>query len=299
VGYRDYPVQILIDVGVPLVTWLLMLAVGTDLRVADFVSVAKRPLLLIAGLVVPSTLLPLLAVGLLRLFSPPEAIEAGLLLVAVCPIGGASNFYSYLARASTALSVTLTGLSCLLAVFTIPLSAYLLEFLLGRPFGLQVPVRLLVQQLTLVITMPIVVGMLFRKWRPEGVEQRRDLFQGLGFAGVLAMVVLVIANDVQGFWDNVGITVPLATAFVIGSFAIGLTIALSSWASDRDSFTLAAEFATRNVAVATAIAVTLMGRIGFAVFATTYLLTELPLMLIAVLVFRSHLFSSQTARESR
>jgi BASS family bile acid:Na+ symporter len=299
VGYRDYPVQILIDVGVPLVTWLLMLAVGTDLRVADFVSVGKRPLLLIAGLVVPSTLLPLLAVGLLRLFSPPEAIEAGLLLIAVCPIGGASNTYSYLARASTALSVTLTGLSCLLAVFTIPLSALLLEFLLGRPFGLQVPGRLLVQQLTLMITTPIVVGMLFRKWRPEGVERRRDLFQALGFAGVLVMVVLVISNDVQGFWDNLGITVPLATAFVIGSFAIGLTIALSSWASDRDSFTLASEFATRNVAVATAIAVTLMGRVGFALFATTYLLTELPLMLIAVLVFRSRLFSSQTARESR
>lgn len=52
------------------------------------------------------------------------------------------------------------------------------------------------------------------------------------------------------------------------------------------------------MAVATAIAVTLMGRVGFAVFATTYLLTELPLMLLAVLVFRSRVLSSQTAPES-
>jgi bile acid:Na+ symporter, BASS family len=291
-------VEIVIDVGVPLVTWLLMLAVGTDLTVADFVAVAKRPLLLIAGIVVPATLLPLLAMGLLRLFSPPASIEAGLLLIAVCPIGGASNIYSYMARASTALSVTLTGLSCLLAVLTIPSSAFLLETLLGRPFGLQVPVRLLVQQLTLMITLPIVLGMLFRRWRPEGIAKRRDLLQRLGFAGVLVIVVLVLSNNLQDFRDNLGTTIPLAMAFVVGSFAIGLTIALSSWASDRDTFTLAAEFATRNVAVATAIAVTLMGRVGFAVFATTYLLTELPLMLLAVLVFRSRVLSSQTAPES-
>ena len=290
--------QLLIDIGVPLVTWLLMLAVGTDLRMADFAAVLKRPLLLIAGLVVPSTLLPLLAVGLIRVFSPSPMIEAGLLLVAVCPIGGASNIYSYLARASTALSVSLTGLSCLLAVITIPLSALLLEVLLGRPFGFQVPVQLLTQQLTLMITLPIALGMMLRKWWPEGIEKRRELLQRLGFSGVLLMVVFVIGNDAQGFWDNLGATVPLAAAFVVGSFVIGLTVAISSWATDKDTFTLAAEFATRNVAVATAIAVTLLGRVGFAVFATTYLITELPLLLLAVFVFRSRLVSSQIVRES-
>jgi len=253
---------------------------------------------LIAGLVVPSTLLPLLAVGLIRVFAPPPAIEAGLLLVAVCPIGGASNTYSYLARASTALSVSLTGLSCLLAMFTIPLSALLLEILLGRPFGFEVPVRLLTQQLTLMITLPIALGMLLRKWSPEGVEKRRELLQRLGFGGVLLMVIFVVSSDVQGFWDNLPNTVPLAAAFVVGSFVIGLTVAISAWASDKDTFTLASEFATRNVAVATAIAVTLLGRVGFAVFATTYLITEFPLMLLAVYVFRSRAVSSQIARES-
>ncbi|MEO8677993.1 MAG: bile acid:sodium symporter [Vicinamibacterales bacterium] len=290
--------QALIDFGVPLVAWLLMLAVGTDLRLVDFASVLKRPLLLIAGLVVPSTLLPLLAVGLIRLFSPPPGIEASLLLIAVCPIGGAANTYSYLARASTALSVSLTGLSCILAVVTIPLSTLLLEILLGRPFGFQVPVKLLIQQLTLIITMPIGIGMLLRHWWPDEVEKRRGLLQRLAFTGVALLVLFVVGADVQGFRDNLGITVPLAAAFVIGSFTIGLTIAISAWASDRDSFTLASEFATRNLAVATAIAITLLGRVGFAVFATTYLLIEVPLMLLAVLVFRSRSVSSQIARES-
>ena len=57
-------------------------------------------------------------------------------------------------------------------------------------------------------------------------------------------------------------------------------------ASPSDRFTLAAEFATRNIAVATASAVTLAGRVEFALFATTYFLTGAPLMVGAIIVFR-------------
>ena len=57
-------------------------------------------------------------------------------------------------------------------------------------------------------------------------------------------------------------------------------------ASRPDQFTLAAEFATRNIAVAAAIAVTLAGRVEFALFATTYFLTDAPLMLGAIIAFR-------------
>jgi len=52
-------------------------------------------------------------------------------------------------------------------------------------------------------------------------------------------------------------------------------------------FTLAAEFATRNVAIATAIAVTLLNRLEFAIFATMYFLAEVPLMLAAIALFRA------------
>lgn len=57
-------------------------------------------------------------------------------------------------------------------------------------------------------------------------------------------------------------------------------------ASDADRFTLAAEFATRNIAIATVIAVTMLGRTEFAVFGSVYFVTELPLMLAAVAAWR-------------
>ena len=57
-------------------------------------------------------------------------------------------------------------------------------------------------------------------------------------------------------------------------------------AAPADCFTLATEFATRNVAVATAIAVTLSGRVEFAIFGTAYFVTELPMMLGAIAIYR-------------
>ena len=115
---------------VPPIAALLLFAVGLDLTAADLRRVREDPRLLVAGLVAPPLLLAPLALALVRLFQPPTPIAVGLLLVAMCPIGGVSNTYSYLARASTALSVTLTGLSCLLGVVTIPAAGMLFRLAL-------------------------------------------------------------------------------------------------------------------------------------------------------------------------
>jgi ACR3 family arsenite efflux pump ArsB len=76
--------------------------------------------------------------------------------------------------------------------------------------------------------------------------------------------------------------------FVCTSFAIGWVTAAVATRDPRDRFTIAAEFGTRNITVALAIAVTLLGRIEFARFATTYALVETPLLLTVVAVFRRY-----------
>ena len=107
-----------------------------DLTVAHFDRVRRRPVMLAAGLVAPVVILPALALLLDRLSAkPPAHVAAGLLLVAACPIGGISNTYSYLAQASTALSVALTTLSSALAALTIPAISRGFELALGSPMG--------------------------------------------------------------------------------------------------------------------------------------------------------------------
>jgi ACR3 family arsenite efflux pump ArsB len=72
----------------------------------------------------------------------------------------------------------------------------------------------------------------------------------------------------------------------IAALAAGLLVGWLCRAGRDDRFTLGVGIATRNAAIATAIAVTILGQIRFAVFATVYFLVEVPIMLVAIGVFR-------------
>lgn len=279
--------KLAVDVAIPLITFLLLVAVGLDLTKQDFVRLRAQPALIAAGLLGPLVLLPPIALLSIAVVRPSPQVADGLLLIAVCPVGGVSNAYSYLARAATALSVTLTGLSCLLATVTIPALTAAFEALLGRPLGLSVPVRLLFAQLVVVLAMPIALGMYVRhRWPAVATRHERTLRQA-GFVGLALLIVFVVAQQGREFARHLGETVLISGGFVLLSGAAGVGVGRLVARGRADRFTLAVEFATRNVAIATAVAVTLAGRVELAIFATTYFLTEMPIMLAAVAAFRS------------
>ena len=241
---------------------------------------------MLTGLVGPLLLLPPIAVWPRVGLEPAPEVTAGLLLVAACPIGGISNTYSYLARASTALSVTLTGLSCLLAGVTLPLVGRGLEMAFAQPLELSVPIPTLVIQLFLMLTLPVGLGMWVRRRWADRSRQYQPAVQRLAFIGVGLMLVLIILDDPRAFVGDLPTTVPLAAVFIACSAAAGWLAAALVTRDPCDRFTLAAEFGTRNLGVAMAVAVTMLGRVEFVRFAYTYFLTELPLVLVAIALFR-------------
>jgi len=276
------PLTTLLDVATPAIVFFLMVAVGLDLSPADFRGLRRRPRVFVAGLLAPPLLLPPLALALVAIFSPPPEIEAGLLLVAIAPIGGISTTYSYLANAAVALSVSLTALSCLLAPLTLPLTAGLVERATGRVFGFDVPLGVLALQVFGMLALPVGVGMAVRAARPARAVRLRPAVQRAGFGALALLVALVLVADADRLAANFRDLVPLALLFVALSFAIGGGV---GWLVTRDGgerFTLAAEFATRNLGVAVAVAVTLLGRAEFALFAATYFLVEVSILLVAI-----------------
>ena len=278
----------LISVAVPAMTFILLLVVGTSLTRDDFARLRHQRAVVLLGLFAPLLLLPPLALGLTWMFQTPPEVTAGVLLIASAPIGGISNTWSYLARASTALSVTLTGFSCLFASATIPLIGRGFELALGRPLELRAPMSQLTAQLLLVLALPVVLGMWVRHRSPDMAERHRSAMQNVAFTGLGIVLLLVFLDDTSAFVGELSTTVPLAAVFVTSSAAVGWMTATLATRDIRDRFTLAAEFGTRNVGVATAIAVTILGHVEFARFAATYFLTEVPLMLAAVALFRRY-----------
>ena len=268
-----------IGTAIPLATFLLMVVVGLDLAPAEFGRVSRRRLVLVAGLLAPTVLLPPLALGLVALVQPSPAVAVGLLIVSACPIGGISNTYSLLARADTALSVALTTLSCLLAVVTIPAISAGVEIATGQALGLTAPLATLVLQLTLVIAVPVTAGMLVRARWPTLASRHQPALQRLALAMVALIVWVIVQSQFELFIRELPGTAPLAVVFVLLSMGAGVLVGRTIGADRAERVTLTLEFGTRNVAVATAIAVTAAGRPDFAVFGASYFLMELPLAL--------------------
>ena len=274
------------DAGVPAVTFLIMAIVGLDLTRADFERVRSRPRVLAAGLLGPLVLLPPVAFAVLSIVPMPDETRAGLLLLAVCPVGGISNTYNYLARASTALSVTLTALSCLLAVVTMPLLTRVFEAVQGRPFGFRAPAGPLAAQILLMLVLPVAAGMTIRARAPEFALRHERAFRLAASLSIALLIGFVVWTERVRFVANFAASAAAAVIFVVLAMAAGGVAAFASGADRRERFTLSVEFATRNTAIAAAVAITLLGDTRFAVFATTYFVTEAVPILGAVAIFR-------------
>ena len=267
------------DIGVLLVTLLLMVTVGMELEGGDFREVARRKAALLGALLLPAILLPLLAFALVRVLALPAHVMAGLLLLAACPVGDIANFYTLLGRGNLALSVSVNTLSCLLSVATMALAFTSYDRLLGQHFSFALPTPALVLRLTVMVAMPLLAGMAVRCWKKAwAVDHARRLRQ-ICVAGIAFLTVYVLWNrwtQVVADWRQTALA---SLAFIVAALAIGLILARLLRLSASDSVTVAIVFAVRNVALALAIALTIVNRIEFAVVAVVYFIVEVPLLM--------------------
>ncbi len=149
----------------PWIVWglaVVMLGMGITLGVEDFAAVLKMPRAIALGFVAQYTIMPLLGWSVAKLLALPPAFAVGLILVACCPGGTASNVVTYLARANVALSVLMTMCSTLAAVVMTPL-------LTGWLAGAYVPVDAWGIFLTTaqVVLAPVLLGLLLHHSAPH------------------------------------------------------------------------------------------------------------------------------------
>ena len=122
---------------------LVMFGMGTQMKLHDFVEVAKQPQAVLIGVLGQFTIMPLVGYGLTRVFhfENPE-IAAGIILVGSCSAGLASNVMAYIAKANLALSIAMTSVTTVLAPIMTPLWMKLLagELVEVKPFGMMMEI---------------------------------------------------------------------------------------------------------------------------------------------------------------
>jgi len=108
---------------------------------------------------------PLVGFGLALLFNAPPAIAMGLVILASCPSGVTSNAYTFAARADVPLCVTLSALTSIITVFTIPFLIHLglQTFAVGGELP-ALPVSRMMLELIGYTLAPLTLGMFIRAW---------------------------------------------------------------------------------------------------------------------------------------
>lgn len=202
----------------PATPWLLaviMLGMGMTLRPVDFVVIAKRPWAVLLGVSAQFLLMPVLGFVLALAFQLPPMLAVGMVLVGSSPGGTASNVMVYLARGDTALSVAMTTLSTLIA----PLLTPLLVLALAGQF-LPVSAGELVVSIVQVVLVPVVVGLLLRRFVPRLIERLLDVLPLISVAGITLVVMAVVAGSADTI-ISVGLLIIVAV-IIHNALGIGL-----------------------------------------------------------------------------
>ena len=276
-----------VDTAIPIVTFIMMIAVGHGLTASDLRRSATDLRAVVTATLGQLILLPLIATVLVLVFNPAPAIIAGLVLVAACPSGTISNFYTCLAKANSALSLTLTAVSCLLSFVTLPfLVAFGFLFWLDDQPYVEVPIMALVVQLLLLVALPTCLGMILRRWRPAATEKRDLALRRVSLIALVALVVYIAYDQRVAMTSALGQLALVAVVFTFLAMAAGYSLAWVTGRPPADRLTYLIEFPCRTLALALVVAVTILDRPEFAAFATVLLLIQALVILSMVAVLR-------------
>lgn len=183
-----------------IVIGFIMFGVALDLRLADFKRTFSTPKPMLIGLTAQFLLLPAFTFLLVSLINPVPSIALGLFMVAACPGGNLSNFITYLSKGNTPLSISMSAVSTVVAIFLTPVNVMFWGSLypgtesLLRSFTID-PVDMLFT-IFLMLGLPLVIGMLIRYNYPVWAMK---VNKGMKYLSIGFFVLFLLASLVANF----------------------------------------------------------------------------------------------------
>mgnify|MGYP001304413075 FL=1 len=184
----------------PIALALIMLTLGLGLTTSDFTRVIKQPKDFLIGLICQVILLPIIAFVLIKILNVQPALALGVMIIAAAPGGVTSNILTKFANGDVALSVSLTAIISLLSILTVPFivikSADLLDI---NYLSKEISMSGISIKMFLVVTLPVVIGMLIRKFAQDFIIKRTALIEKIS----LTLFMIVFISIWLEEWDNI------------------------------------------------------------------------------------------------
>lgn len=251
--------SILTTVLLPLALAFIMLGMGLSLTLEDFKRVFIQPRAIFTGLFSQLILLPILGFFLIWIFDLDGSLAIGFMILAACPGGATSNLISHLSNADTALSISLTAISGIITIFSIPLIVnFALSYFNQGNTEIQLPFLKTVAQVFVITLLPVFIGMLIRQKNivfAQKSEKPIRLLSAIFLALIILAALLKERENLIDFFIDAG---PAAFALNIGSMLIGLTLAGLLSINVKQSLSIAIESGIQNGTLGITIAATLL-----------------------------------------
>ncbi|MDT0608218.1 bile acid:sodium symporter family protein [Croceitalea rosinachiae] len=208
---------------------LVMFGIALEISVSDFKQLIRSPKLVITGVFSQFVLLPLITYLLVLITNPIPSIALGMFMVAACPGGNISNFITHLAKGNAALSVTLTAIATLLAIFMTPMN---LQFWgsLYEPTGailteVDIAPLKMIKLVSLLLGLPLVLGMWVNYMRPVFAKTMSRYFKLGSLVFFVALIFLALYKNRGVFLDYVFYVFWLVVLHNIVAFLSGYSLA--------------------------------------------------------------------------
>jgi len=250
---------------------LVMIGLGLSLTVADFKRVVVYPKAVTLGLVAQILGQPLLGFALALSFDVPPAIAMGLVILASCPSGVTSNAYTFASRADVPLCVTLSALTSVITVFTIPLfiNLGLRTFDVGGALE-ELPAWRMLLELIGFTLVPLVLGMSLRAAFAEFAARAVEPIRKTVLYLMVFVLVLGIVASYREIVDHFAAAGALVVTMNVLSMALGYGLARLVRLPTTQVVTLTFEVGVHNLALSYAITFTLLKRPDLAATALLY-----------------------------
>ena len=186
----------------PIILALIMFGLGLGLKIEDFARVLKTPRDFIVGFISQMIILPIIAYLLIVISKTPPEIAIGVMIIAAAPGGVTSNILTKFANGDVALSITLTAIISLISIITVPLIIFSSADLFGiTNISQNISMIGIALKMFLVVTVPVILGMIVRKFAENFVNSKIHIFDKLNLILFIIFFIAAFYEEKEMFID--------------------------------------------------------------------------------------------------
>jgi len=186
----------------PIILALIMLGLGLGLKIDDFTRILKTPKDFFVGFFSQLIILPLVAYLLIIILKVPPEIAIGVMIIAAAPGGVTSNILTKFANGDVALSISLTAVISLISIITVPLIIFTSADLFGiTNISQNISMIGIALKMFLVVTVPVILGMIIRKFAENFVNSKIQIFEKLNIILFVIFFIAAFYEERESFID--------------------------------------------------------------------------------------------------